>query len=96
MSKIFAKICPICGIEFKTSNERQTYCRKTCANRGCARKDKEFDASLKWMKSSEYGKWLCPYSMGVDCSARRCSTCGWNPEVAEARTKKIREAYGCV
>lgn len=96
MSKVFTKICPTCGIEFKTTNEWQTFCRKTCSNRGGASKGKDFDSSLKWERSSEDGKWLCPYTFGVACSGRRCSKCGWNPEVAEARTKKILESYGCV
>lgn len=35
---------------------------------------------------------LCPYNDGVECSQRiGCDRCGWNPEVAEARKKSLRE-----
>ena len=34
----------------------------------------------------------CPYNDGVECSQRiGCDRCGWNPEVAEARKKSLRE-----
>lgn len=36
---------------------------------------------------SVYYKYSCCHNEGVSCSPynRHCETCGWNPEVAEAR-----------
>lgn len=93
---VYEKKCPTCGTLFKTNVERQKYCCHSCGHKN--RRSKEggaFEESLLWEKT-EKGLWRCPYNMAVDCSERKCITCGWNPEVAEARTKKILEAYGCV
>lgn len=90
----YIKSCLYCGEEFVTDNNGRRYCCKTCANRGGEKAIEDYDPTLDWEKTSEEGKWMCPYSMGVACSARKCSTCGWNPEVAEARNQKILEAYG--
>lgn len=99
MSKVLTKICPRCGIEFKTTRGYQVFCSHSCSNRNKERVAYalgDYDSSLKWERSAENGLWLCPYNMGVACSTRWCTTCGWNPVVAEARTAKILEAYGCV
>lgn len=37
----------------------------------------------------------CPHNERVLCSnTADCETCGWNPDVAEARTEAIREVLG--
>ena len=50
---------------------------------------KLYDESLEWKQANDKTKWQCPYNEGVDCGFRKCIRCGWNPEVARART----EAY---
>ena len=96
MSELLTKICPKCGIKFKTDNRMRKYCSESCSNRDRLRETGDFDASLNWVKTGDSGTWECPYNMGVACSARWCSTCGWNPEVAEARKKAMEKAYGCI
>lgn len=34
----------------------------------------------------------CPHNHACACEKRQCASCGWNPVVAEERTKKFREA----
>jgi hypothetical protein len=36
----------------------------------------------------------CPHNSGLICEpdARNCKTCGWSPEVSEARRKALRES----
>lgn len=42
--------------------------------------------------------WKCRYQRNVSCADRDCAICGWNPEVAAARSaailKKLEEEYG--
>lgn len=37
----------------------------------------------------------CPHNSAVYCKNKEkpCKTCGWNPEVQEARLKKIRSTH---
>ena len=37
----------------------------------------------------------CPYNEGVNCGPhqKRCETCGWNPEVAAVRIKKLYKEH---
>lgn len=88
---IYEKICPKCGIVFKTPRGYQVYCSKVCSNRGRRIEKGDFDDSLDWKKTAEEGKWECPYNHGVACEIRECSRCGWNPEVAKARTEAYME-----
>ena len=32
----------------------------------------------------------CPYNKEVQCTDLKCITCGWHPETAERRLRKIR------
>ena len=37
----------------------------------------------------------CPNNEGVYCAhTADCETCGWNPDVAQERTERIRRKYG--
>ncbi len=38
--------------------------------------------------------WKCQYQEHVMCADRNCTNCGWNPEVAAARTAAILEKMG--
>ena len=29
--------------------------------------------------------WVCPHNDEVDCSKKKCESCGWNPDVSKAR-----------
>ena len=33
----------------------------------------------------------CPHNEFVVCSMKKCTRCGWNPDVAKARLEKIRQ-----
>ena len=79
---VYEKVCPTCGGKFKTAKRDQIFCCHTCANE-CRVKD--YGPDLKWDKTTG-DRWVCGYNIGVSCETRKCSTCGWNPEVAEART----------
>lgn len=87
---IYQHRCPYCGNEYKTDKEDQIFCSKHCSNKGRQLYDRgDFDISLDWKRSSEDGKWFCPYQNYVSCTVRKCTTCGWNPIVAKARLNKI-------
>ena len=90
---IYEKKCPHCGTVFKTPYENQVWCCHTCANRGRRLSEKgDFDHSLVWEKDAEK-KWICPYQQNIGCKIRNCTTCGWNPKVAKARSKAFKEKY---
>ena len=36
----------------------------------------------------------CKYNVGVCCAVRRCSACGWNPEVEKRRKQKLLSKHG--
>lgn len=88
---LYDKKCPNCGLEFRTDRENQTYCCHACGNSGRRSKNpyknEDFDKSLFWSKRN--GVFECPYNVGVGCTVRKCTTCGWNPEVAKARLDKF-------
>lgn len=33
--------------------------------------------------------WVCPYNDGVDCSRKKCDSCGWNPDVSNERRAAV-------
>ena len=51
------------------------------------------DTEFGWKKFRE-GLWQCKYYPDgeIGCTNRQCDTCGWNPEVSEARTAAIMKA----
>lgn len=66
------KYCKHCGKEFKPNDYRQVFCSMQCSARN------------RWgVEDADTG--TCPYNDAVECSSRKCSKCGWNPEVAKAR-----------
>ena len=38
--------------------------------------------------------WKCRYQQSVSCADRNCDKCGWNPEVAKARSAAILKKMG--
>lgn len=85
----FELICQGCGIPFFSDRKDRTFCSHSCAGenriRTCGMA--HCDTSLNWKKV--HGVWKCPYNDAVGCTFRKCDKCGWNPEVADARTKAI-------
>lgn len=43
----------------------------------------------EWTKDPTGRFWNCRYRENVQCGDRNCENCGWNPKVAEARSRKI-------
>ena len=85
--------CPICEEQFVQRRRDMTFCSKRCANisanraarsrAGCVEKKARVrvrDADLKMN---------CPYNEAINCYMRKCSTCGWNPEVAKMRLEAL-------
>lgn len=89
---IYEKKCQHCGKEFETRYEEQKFCCSSCGNK--SRRSNDFDHSLNWVRDTE-SKWVCPYQPEgtVHCKVRKCSSCGWNPEVAKARLDAYIRKY---
>lgn len=47
-------------------------------------------ASFKNLRE-ERRVYSCHFNSGCSCEKRQCASCGWNPAVAEERTRKILE-----
>ncbi len=90
---IYEYICKGCGKTFTDNIADRVFCSLSCSatNRSRTCGMAHCDTSLNWKKVD--GKWECPYQKNVGCTFRRCDKCGWNPEVAKARTEKFWEAY---
>jgi hypothetical protein len=86
------KKCEYCGKVMTTGQVRKgnRFCSTKCASLGVYEAD--VDRDYPWERLP--GRmWKCRYveSGEIACRGRRCSKCGWNPEVAEARTEAIRQ-----
>ena len=57
-----------------------------CQGRGLGKLN---DVQELWTKESTGKLWNCQFQENVDCEDRNCANCGWNPEVAKARSRKI-------
>lgn len=60
-----------------------------CQGRGLGKLD---EGMYKWTKEPTGGLWNCRYQRFVHCEDRNCAKCGWNPDVAKARSEKILES----
>ena len=82
--------CEFCGEPMVDAKNR--FCSKSCAAK--ARNGAQYvivDKGFAWTKSM--GRlWNCRYQRFVHCEDRNCAKCGWNPEVAKARSEKILES----
>lgn len=93
MDTMFEKQCAFCGKTFTIplSARKQKCCSRSCAGRLSALKD--VDLTFDWKKEQD-GKYTCRYNPeGCKCSNRKCLDCGWNPEVAKARTEKLLNQF---
>lgn len=95
---MYVKECPNCKEIFSAKDRKQVCCCRECANEYASvkaqmRRSKkpivEFDGDYEWIKGKD-GKYACRYNQGCFCYTRNCERCGWNPAVAEERTKAIR------
>lgn len=57
-------------------------------------KDKQAASAEHEWQQAEAGLWKCRYQKFVRCKDRDCARCGWNPEVAKARSVAILEKMG--
>lgn len=93
MDTMFEKKCAVCGKSFTVA--LQSRMKKTCSA-SCAAKlaaQRDVDYSFDWKKEAD-NKYACRYNPeGCSCSDRQCLRCGWNPEVAKARTKKFLSQF---
>ena len=72
----------------------QQYCGRACASRSrTLPKMDAFEQPVEWVKVSEDPS-DCPYAEGLNCTERKCGTCGWNPEVAQKRLEQFLERIG--
>ena len=85
-------VCEVCGAEFQDDTLRyRRFCSKNCSNK----------AHVQRYRDREYNKppeeVPCHYNETVFCTnTKLCNSCGWNPEVAEARREKILKRMGVV
>jgi hypothetical protein len=77
------KLCQYCGGPITGKGKK--YCSCSCAARATNQKRRGFD-NLPWVKVNDR-EYQCIFNTGVVCQDRECATCGWNPIVAEARTR---------
>lgn len=78
-------VCPICGKEFHKRRSNQKYCGRGCTMVAVNRR--------KTAKHRAKAK-DCPYNNAVTCADSKCSTCGWNPDVAKQRMARLNYAEG--
>lgn len=88
------KKCEYCGktMLLESSKSKKRFCNRSCANLSAYEVDTDMDYAWERLQGR---LWKCRYvdSGEIACRVRRCSKCGWNPEVAEARTETIRQRY---
>lgn len=88
-SSVEERYCEYCGAPLSFYNKR--FCSYSCAAKGNRGVEQvEVDMSHDW-KSAGQGLWICRYRKHIRCKDRNCAKCGWNPEVAEARSRAIME-----
>lgn len=77
-------ICQYCGVNFNRKDFRW-YCSQTCANRHRGKR-KEGAVLVRPEPPN-----ACKNNPGLACDVHTCARCGWNPKVAEARTRAYME-----
>ena len=66
--------CRQCGtlVVTKPGDRRMVYCSDACHRQG----------------NCNYEPFSCIHNDGVQCLEMRCSSCGWNPKVAQRRLEQ--------
>lgn len=86
--------CPICNEMFVQKRPNMMFCSKNCAMASANRaararaKGKEYKIKRKRYKRTVL-KFECPHNGAIDCERKKCSTCGWNPDVAKMRLEAL-------
>ena len=75
-------VCEVCGTEFVLTKPNKKYCTRKCAMIAAKRAKSERD-------KAETVVFDCPYNVAVQCSNRKCNSCGWNPYVAKRRSEML-------
>lgn len=70
--------CLNCGKKGRTNRSNQRFCDSHC---------RQIYHDKQRRPAAEFEK--CRFNKGVECSGGDCSTCGWNPDVAEARKAEL-------
>ena len=70
-------VCQNCGKEIPVDRK---YCSSKC--------NKAYKRRESYKQSHE----LCLYNDSVECGQKRCSKCGWNPDVMQNRIDRIVES----
>lgn len=98
---MYKKVCPNCNMTFRAKDWKQVCCSRECANKYATVRAKvraavkangpiiEYDGEYEWVRGGD-GKYACRYNEACYCHTRACDSCGWNPKVAEERTKAVR------
>ena len=77
--------CEGCGKVFTSSIKNARFCGRACANRNYETKKYKGRAKVDMSKAPR-----CANNKWVVChNQSNCANCGWNPAVAERRTKKL-------
>lgn len=86
-------MCPICNEQFTQKRPNMRFCSRRCANisanraarvrAGCVPSEVRTKPNPADLATG------CPYNGEIICDMRKCSKCGWNPEVAKRRTEAL-------
>ena len=76
--------CEQCG---GPARKDRRFCGRACAAKYQGIRNRlQVDEDYDWKKANQ-DEWVCRYYTFVKCTWRNCAKCGWNPEVAKARTE---------
>ena len=87
------KKCEYCGkvMQLMPGQRDRKFCSQECYSEY---RKLPINTDFDWKKLRD-GLYECRYHPGgqIGCTNRQCDKCGWNPEVAEARTEAIRQRH---
>lgn len=90
---MYTYICEYCGKEMtvRLKKEVHRFCSRSCVGKATMRR-----LHPERKTESNYKPHVCHYNEGVYCCRNNCSGCGWHPQVAEDRMKKILQERGAL
>ena len=95
--EIVKATCPICLQEFAKKQPNQLCCSRDHYRKYWYQKHMGYNEAYRNSHSAENRKGFpCQDNEWLDCNEPeiRCDRCGWNPEVAAARLRRIRKEIG--
>ncbi len=75
-------ICVVCGKKGEARHGDKMYCSNRC------------NAIAFRRRHSNDTEQLCRFNEGVTCNGGDCSSCGWNPEIADQRMDMAMRRLG--